>query len=289
MIGLDFTPFVIDISKAKDYLVSLIIAIILTYTVIFIVRKALSIFFKRTNFIDEKKEQTIESVFKNTSNYIAFFIIVMVALKPFVDVKNLLVAGGVLGIVIGFGAQSVIKDILYGFFFLFEGQIKKGDYVHINESPDGGTVEDLGFRSLKVRLLNGKLLTISNGEIKQVINGNIERRRIFESVIVSFREDPSRMKLLLQSVCDELNERHTSYLMKEKDGSSFIEPYQVYGLSSMDAHEMGFRFSICATTNDVDYLIAVQETKELIAQKVFDEKIKMPEQSVFYQTRANVK
>ena len=104
----------------------------------------------------------------------------MIAQVPFVDVKDLLVAGGVIGIVIGFGAQSIIRDFLYGFFFLFEGQFKKGDFVIINDSQEGGVVEDLGFRAVKVRLFNGKLLTMSNGEIKKIQCKFIRGKKIWQ-------------------------------------------------------------------------------------------------------------
>lgn len=289
VIVMNLLPFTIPWAKVGDYVWDLACIIVFTYIVFLIVRLVLTQFFKRTRFIEEKKAQTIESVFKNTSNYIVFFIIVFAALEPFIDIKNLLVAGGVLGIVIGFGAQSAIKDILYGFFFLFEGQFKKGDFVHINGSLDGGTVEELGFRAVKIRLLNGKLMTVSNGEIKEVVNGNIGKRRVFESVIVSFREDPTRVQMLLQEVCDELNEKHRDYLLKDKETEEFVEAYRVYGLSSLDASPLGYRFSIAATTTDSDYLSAVQEAKMTLAKKFHEESVKMPEQSVFYQTRANVK
>lgn len=286
---MDLLPFDIQWGKVVDYLLQLGYIIVITYAVFFILRMLLTQFFKRTHFIEEKQAQTIESVFKNTSNYVVFFIIVIAAIEPFIDIKNLLVAGGVIGIVIGFGAQSAIKDVLYGFFFLFEGQFKKGDFVHINGSLDGGTVEELGFRAVKIRLLNGKLMTVSNGEIREVVNGNIGKRRISESIIVSFREDPAYVQQLLEQVCVELNEKHEEYLLRDKETNEVVEAYRVYGLSSIDASPLGFRFSIVATTTDKDYLVAVQETKYLLATTLYNERIKMPEQNVFYQTRAHIK
>lgn len=270
-----------------DYLQSMLLTIIITYGVIFIIRFLLHQFFKRTNFIDEKREQTIESVVKNTSGYIAFFIILFAGIDDFFPIKKLLVAGGVLGVVIGFGAQSIIRDILYGFFFLFEGQFKKGDFVQINGEVDGGTVEDLGFRSVKIRLVNGKVMNVANGQIIKVVNGNIDQRRIFESVIVSFRENPIRVKEILQEICDELNERHKDYLRINKETNDYTEVYRVYGLSSLDSSPLGYRFSICATVNDTDYVAAVQEAKELLAFKMYEQKIIMPEQNVFYKTRSS--
>jgi moderate conductance mechanosensitive channel len=275
--------FDINWEQVIDYGVSLLITILVTYLILYVIRLLIAQFFRRTNFISEKKEQTIESVVKNTSHYLAFFIIVLAALRPFVDIKDILVAGGVIGIVVGLGAQKIMTDILAGFFMIFEEQFQRGDFVHINGELEGGTIEDLGFRVVKVRLLNGKLMTVPNGEIRKVENGNVEKRRIFESVIVSFKENPSRIENLLQEVCDELNEQHKEYLKKDPLTGEYVEIYQVHGLSSLDVSPLGYRFSIKATVSDDHYLVAAQQTKKRLAQKIYDEKILMPTQQVVLQ------
>lgn len=271
--------FEVDWSNIKDYGISLGLTFVITYLIIFLIRFLVSQFFKRTHFINEKKEQTIETVIRNTSYYVGWFVIGISAINPFIDLKELLVAGGVIGIVIGFGAQKLIQDIIAGFFFLFEKQFQRGDFVHINGELEGGTVEDLGFRVIKIRLINGKLMTIANGEVRKVENGNAEKRRVFESVLVSFEEDPTRIEELLQLVCDTLNETQADYLKKDKT-REYIEPYQLHGLSSLDANLQGFKFSIKATVNDEDYLAAAQQTKRLLAKTLFENQIKMPTQRV---------
>ncbi|MBY0097796.1 mechanosensitive ion channel family protein [Mesobacillus maritimus] len=273
----------INWEQVIDYGISLLITILVTYLILYVVRLLIAQFFRRTNFISEKKEQTIESVVKNTSHYLAFFIIVLAALRPFVDIKDILVAGGVIGIVVGLGAQKIMTDILAGFFMIFEEQFQRGDFVHINGELEGGTIEDLGFRVVKVRLLNGKLMTVPNGEIRKVENGNVEKRRIFESVIVSFKENPSRIENLLQEVCNDLNEHHKQYLKKDPITGEYVEVYQVHGLSSLDVSPLGYRFSIKATVSDDYYLVAAQQTKKRLAQKIYDEKILMPTQQVVLQ------
>ena len=275
--------FEVDWEQVVDYGISLLITILITYAILYVIRILIAQFFRRTNFISEKKEKTIESVVKNTSHYLAFFIIALAAIKPFVDIKDILVAGGVIGIVVGLGAQKIMTDILAGFFMIFEEQFQRGDFVHINGELEGGTIEDLGFRVVKVRLINGKLMTVPNGEIRKVENGNVEKRRIFESVIVSFKEDPSRIEALLQEVCDELNEQHRNYLKKDPLTNEYDEIYQVHGLSSLDVSPLGYRFSIKATVSDDHYIVAVQETKKQLAQKIYDAKILMPTQQVVVQ------
>jgi small-conductance mechanosensitive channel len=204
----------------------------------------------------------------------------LAAIRPFVDIKDILVAGGVIGVVVGLGAQKIMTDLLAGFFMIFEKQFQRGDFVHINGELEGGTVEDLGFRIVKIRLLNGKLMTVPNGEVRKVENGNVEIRRIFESIIVSFLENPARMEELLQEVCDELNERHKDFLKTDPLTGDFVENYRVHGLSSLDVSPLGFKFSIKATVYDEHYMTCAQQAKKLLAQKIFDHKVLMPTQQI---------
>ncbi|MDQ0243155.1 small conductance mechanosensitive channel [Bacillus fengqiuensis] len=276
--------FEIDWESLKDYFLSLCLTAVAAYLIIAVLRFLLHQFFKRTRLLDEKKEQTIESVVKNTSNYVVFIVILIAAIKPFVgDLKELILAGGIIAAVIGFGAQKLINDLLSGMFMIFEQTIQKGDFVNINGEPEAGTVEELGFRVVKIRLINGKLVTIPNGEIRKMVNGSVEKRRVFESIVVSFNENPRRVKELLQEVCDELNEAHKDYLKTDKLTGEYVETYQLYGLHSLDVSPIGYKFSITATVNDTDYLAASQGAKELLAQKVFDNNILMPAQQIVLQ------
>lgn len=273
--------FDIDWEEVQAYFLNLFLTAAVTYLVIVILRFLLHQLFKRTSFLDEKKEGTIESVVRNTSNYILFAVILISAIRPiFGNLKELLVAGGIIAAVVGFGAQKLINDLLSGMFMIFERTIQKGDFVNINGEPEGGTVEELGFRVVKIRLTNGKLVTVPNGEIRKMVNGSVEVRRVFESVIVSFSENPGKVKTLLQEVCDELNEKHKGYLKLDPMTGNYVEKYEVYGLHSLDVSPIGYKFSITATVKDTQYLKAAQETKEVLAQKMYDNHILMPAQQI---------
>ncbi|NYF24762.1 mechanosensitive ion channel family protein [Sporosarcina sp. JAI121] len=273
--------FDIDFTPVKSYLFSLMLTIISAYLLIVVFRKLMQQLFKRTSLLEEKKKETIESVTKNTSRYILAIIIIIAAIKPFVgDLKEVIVAGGIIAAVIGFGAQKLINDLISGVFIIFEGTIKRGDFINVNGELEGGTVEELGFRIVKIRLINGKLLTISNGEIRKMVNGSVEKRRIFESLIVSFNQDPGIVRVLLQEVCDDLNKKQLSYLKVDKQTDEYVEMYKVYGLHSLDTSPFGYKFTIVATVNDTDYLVASLEAKEILAQKLFDNNVKMAEQLI---------
>ena len=113
-----------------------------------------------------------------------------------------------------------------------------------------------------------------------MVNGSVEKRRIFESIIVSFNQNPGSVRILLQEVCDELNEKQAHLLKMDKLNEEYVEMYKVYGLHSIDTSPFGYKFSIVATVNDTDYLAASLEAKEILAQKLYDNKIKMAEQLI---------
>ena len=273
--------FSVEFEDVRDYFLTLALTILITYAVIVIFRITMQQLFKRTTILEEKKKETIESVVKNTSKYIFAIIILIAAIKPFVgDLKEVIVAGGIIAAVIGFGAQKLINDIISGVFMIFEGTIKQGDFVHVNGELEGGTIEELGFRIVKIRLINGKLVTISNGEIRKFVNGSVEKRRVFESIIVSFKQNPGDVKQLLQEVCEELNGMQKHYFKIDPSTGEYEEMYKIYGLHSLDTSPYGYKFSIVATVNDTDYLKASIEAKELLAQKLYDSKIKMAEQLI---------
>ena len=123
-------------------------------------------------------------------------------------------------------------------------------------------------------------MTISNGEIRKFVNGSVEKRRVFESIIVSFKQNPGDVKRLLQEVCEELNGIQKHYFKIDPSTGEYEEMYKIYGLHSLDTSPYGYKFSIVATVNDTDYLKASIEAKELLAQKLYDGKIKMAEQLI---------
>jgi len=271
----------IDWTKITDYVISIGTTSLAGYLAIKVIGYLINQIFKRSHLLEEKKEETIKSLYKNTSNYVLAVIILIAAVKPFfADLSEVILAGGIIAAVIGFGAQKVVNDILSGIFMVFEGTIKAGDFIHLNSEPEGGTVEEVGFRITKIRLISGKLLTISNGEIRKMVNGSVYKRRIFESVIFSFNEDPIRVKEIFENVCTELNIKHYAYLKRDEQTGEFEESYRVYGFHSMDSSPLGYKISIVATVNDTDYLTAVLEVKEILAKTIYREKIKMAESYV---------
>lgn len=131
--------------------------------------KAIEKFFHhREKAGDKSRNQTLTKLCQNLLHYIIYFIAGITILDMFISITPLLTGAGVLGLAIGFGAQAFVKDVVTGFFILFEGQYDVGDKVEINGIS--GKVEELGIRSTVIHGENGEKYYVSNGTITQVAN-----------------------------------------------------------------------------------------------------------------------
>jgi small conductance mechanosensitive channel len=136
--------------------------------------------------------QTLSAIFRGVSQSIILFIGLMVLLQQLrVDITPILASAGVVGIAVGFGAQSLIKDLFAGFLILLEDQFNVGDTVKIGDVS--GVVEQLTLRATRVRgALDGSLTTIPNGAISTVSNFSKDWSRAVLDVEVDYAEDVDR-------------------------------------------------------------------------------------------------
>jgi small conductance mechanosensitive channel len=137
-----------------------------------------------------KRQDTAITLTRNALRYVIFSIVVLVVVSIFI--KNPLpgVAGAtILAAVLGFGAQSFLRDVIAGFSIVFEGQYSVGDFVEISP-PQGvaGIVEELGLRMTKIRSLSGEVSYIPNGAIVGITNYISGRQRFNVEVQVSDTE-----------------------------------------------------------------------------------------------------
>lgn len=267
----------IDILKSKTF--DILIVAALLWVGVFIINRFVQAFFKRTDFIEERKEKTIESLVRSLTRYSATIGFILYVVSLFVDDFGKILAGaGVAGIVIGFGAQSLIKDIVAGIFLIYERQLHKGDYVTVNNLFNG-TVEEIGLRSLQIREWSGKLLTISNGEVRQIENYNINYMRITESLLVSFKEDPERVYRVLEEACDMLNqELHDS--LKRDEFLNPEEPFQVHGITSLNKINRGIEFTVKGMVKDQDYFSASLTVRRVLVRQLYQHNVQLLEEAI---------
>ena len=143
---------------------------ILVVVIIFGIHFVTNFFFKRLilNRVSKRKE-TILLLFVNLVKYLGLLVGLFVILAIFgVDTASVLAGAGLLGILLGFGLQKLMQDMINGFFIIFENQYVVGEYVLINKSE--GKVVELGLKTTKIATYNGEIHYIANGDIKSVVN-----------------------------------------------------------------------------------------------------------------------
>ena len=186
----------------------------------------------------KQRAKTVRNVFEKSVTVIVIVVVIIVVLNELgVKVSSLLVGAGVIGIVIGLGAQSIIKDFLNGFFILVENQYDIGDVVEINKLT--GTVTEFNFRRTVIRSLDGIEHTIPNGEIGIVSNRTKHWSKAMLDVPVDYDSDVDKVMKVIDKVGEEL--------AKDKDYKDFIiNPLHVLGLD--DFGESGLIFKVLGKT-----------------------------------------
>ncbi len=153
--------------------------------------------------LDDARIKTLEGLMLSIVRYIVYFIAGTSILSSFgVQVGAMLATAGVGGLAIGFGAQNLVRDIITGFFILFENQFTVGDYVEIEGA--GGIVEEMGLRITKVRDFTGDLHIMPNGAISKVINKSSGKMWAWVNMPIAYEEDIDRAIKVLEEASEEL-------------------------------------------------------------------------------------
>lgn len=167
--------------------------------------------------ISNKRAKTLGEVLKRIIKYILVFIGIMMSLETFgIDTKSIIATAGIGGLAIGFGAQSLVKDIITGFFIIMEDQYSVGDFVQI-ESKEG-YVEELGLRVTKLRDFSGELHIIPNGNIDIVTNKTRGAMRARVEISIAYEENIDQAISVLENVCKEIKDNNENVL----DGPSVM-------------------------------------------------------------------
>jgi small conductance mechanosensitive channel len=135
---------------------------------------------------------------------IAVFAIITILPEFGVNIAAMLAALGIVGIAVGFGAQSLIKDLLAGIFILLEDQYRVGDVVNI--AGIAGLVEEIGLRRTVLRDLDGIVHSVPNGEIRVASNLTKGYSRVNLNISVAYGEDLDHVFEVINRVCKEMAE-----------------------------------------------------------------------------------
>jgi moderate conductance mechanosensitive channel len=156
---------------------------------------------------DPRRSNTIGKLVHNLISYTVNFISIMLILGQVgVNLGPLLAGAGVLGLAIGFGAQSLVKDVITGFFIIFEDQFGVGDVIQIDQFK--GTVEEIGIRVTRIRSWTGEVHIIPNGNIKQVTNYSTYNSIAVIDVSVAYESDVEKAIKVLKETVSKIHQEN---------------------------------------------------------------------------------
>ena len=150
----------------------------------------------------EQRGRRVAHLIRVTANVVIFVVAAVMVLGLFVDVRPLLAGTGLIGLAVAFGAQTLVRDFVTGFFLLLENQLALGDHVRIGAFE--GIVERMTLRVVYLRDPDGALHVIPNGEIKQVTNYTRAWARAVVDVEIPAQGDVDRAIKTLERVGAEL-------------------------------------------------------------------------------------
>ena len=160
---------------------------------------------KEAGSMQGKRRETIKSLLKNLFKYVLLFITVVMILECFrIPVMAILSTAGIVGVALAFGAQSLCRDIITGFFILLEDQYYVGEYIEAQGVA--GFVEQFNLRCTYLRDFDGRLHIMPNGNMGLVTNHNRGNQRVMVEISIPYERDIGKALLILQKSCDAIND-----------------------------------------------------------------------------------
>lgn len=172
-----------------------------------------------------KRAVTLTALLRRLSFMLYWFAVILTLLSQLgVKIGALLAGAGVAGLALSFGAQSLVRDVISGFFMVMENQIRVGDIATINGTS--GTIEQINFRTTLMRDLNGGLHVFRNGSINDLANLTHDWGGYTFEIGVAYKEDMDKVIEVIKRVGAEMKE-------DKEVGAVMIEDMEIFGVNQL--------------------------------------------------------
>jgi moderate conductance mechanosensitive channel len=183
-----------------------------------------------------KRAQTIASLARRTLSAMIWACAVLIVLRELeVDITPVLAGAGIVGLAVGFGAQTLVRDVITGFFLIVEDQVRVGDVATVNGI--GGLVEQINLRTIVLRDMEGVVHVVPNGEIKTLAN----RTKDFAYYVIDLDVDYDAD---VDSVFALVKEAGADLMADPAYAPSILEPVEVLGVDDFKASSVTLRIRI---------------------------------------------
>ena len=265
----------IDNKFAGQSIPEIILKVILIIVASFVIVKVTNLFtMKLSKFLrkssistDERIELRTKTITKIIHNFIMVFVFIIATILILgeigINIAPILAGAGVVGLAISFGAQSLFKDIITGFFILLEDQYGIGDIVKIDSFS--GVVENMNLRTTILRDLSGNVHIVPNGEIKQVTVMTKCWSRALVDIQVFYKQD---IQKILGIISAEAN------MLAQEWAEIIIEPPEILGVDSIDQNGVTIRAII--KTKPAQQWTVERELRKRVIERFNENGIDLP-------------
>jgi small conductance mechanosensitive channel len=182
----------------------------------------------------EQRIEALASVLRSLVTFVIYAVAAFMILGEVgIELGPLLAGAGIIGVALGFGSQSLVKDFLSGIFILIEDQFGVGDIVNL-DGETSGTVEAVSLRTTRLRAVDGTVWHVPNGEIRRVGNQSQHWSRALIDVEVAYHTDLEHAKGVMASV---------AHAVRENDPDVLDEP-EVWGVEALGANGITLRLVV---------------------------------------------
>jgi moderate conductance mechanosensitive channel len=183
-----------------------------------------------------KRARTLGGVLTNITTVVVILIAALMILREFqVDISPALTGAGIVGVALGFGAQSLVRDVIGGFFLILENQIRVGDVAAINGT--GGMVEEVNLRTTVLRDEEGTVHVIPNGSINTLANKSLHFSFYVVSLPLAYGVDTDEVTNLLREIVDAMR-GEDAYM------PFILEPLDVIGVDAFEENAVRLKARI---------------------------------------------
>lgn len=182
--------------------------------------------------VSERREATLLKLLQNVLTYVVYFIAFMMILSTLtIDVSAMLAGAGIVGLAVGFGAQNLVRDIITGFFIIFEDQFSVGDFVRIGQFE--GTVEEIGLRTTKIKTWTGELHILPNGNITEVTNFSLYNSMAVVDLSISYESDIKKAETVISELFHEMPAKY----------EDIVKTPEILGVQNLAASDVVLRIA----------------------------------------------
>jgi len=222
----------------------------------------------------EQRARTMGSLLKSITTGVVFTVVAFMVISELgYDIGPLIASAGILGIALGFGAQSLVSDFLSGVFMILEDQYGVGDVVDLGEAT--GVVEAVGLRVSRLRDVNGTVWYVRNGEVLRVGNMSQNWARTVLDIPVAYTADLDQVRTVLRDIAHDVWE--------DPDfRNDVIEEPEVWGVERLDPDGVVMR--VVLKTAPLEQWTIAREMRERIKERfdVLGIEIPLPQRVVWH-------